>query len=202
MPRKLVFYLALVFVISFLADWGFQFGYWWWRVSNDPQAFDGVKTLWDYKSGFIGDMILLPVLNCLTFYVFFKLKVAIKKLPIFVIAIFSAMGVLAMHGLQGVLGLTNWSMRSPFAWNPVSVWHMFSAFFQLGAIFTFFYLIFRFRGEVVQDKRINGAAISGVALLLIFVGMFVSDYYGVFELKPDVISVLAKINNFIGFWLG
>lgn len=180
MSKATIFYLLAVFIVSFMADFGFQLGYYYLSVKSNPQAFVGVKTLWDYKTGFIGDMLLLPVINCLIVYIFLTLKITFKKRTIMVLALLSLLGDFLIHALQGVLNLTNWSMPKPFLWNPVSLWHMISFFFQILFILSFFYAAFAKRDAIGLSSRAHRAGIAASLLILVFLVMFFFDYRRLF----------------------
>lgn len=180
MRYHLIFYLLLIFALSFIANWGVQLSYYYLTIAQNPLAFNGLKTLMNYQTGVIGDALLLPIMNDLMFYCLFSLKLTLKKLPLLKIAILSLSVDFLIHALQGALGLTNWSMPKPFQWNLVSYWHMISLFFQLFLILLFFYSAFRYSREIKANRRINNTALAALVLFLIFLVLFIHDYNWLF----------------------
>lgn len=180
MKSRLIFYLLLIFALSFIANWGIQLSYYYFTIAQNPLAFNGLKTLMNYQTGVIGDALLLPIMNDLMFYCLFSLKLNFKKLPLLKIAIISLSVDLLIHALQGTLEITNWSMPKPFQWNLVSYWHMISLFFQLLLIFLFFYSVFRYSREIEAKRRINNTALVALVLFLIFLVLFIHDYSWLF----------------------
>jgi len=175
-------YLALTLVISLVFNWFIQLFYYMYEIRINPDAFAGVKTLFDYQTGIIGDVLLLPIINMLILFVFLNLPKEVKKLPILGISVVGALGDFFMHYMQGHLKLTNWSMPIPFHWNFVTYWHMVSLFFQLSFIFAFFYLLFRYPKSFKTDPWVLDSAAGVISLLLVFIILFMHDYNFLFGL--------------------
>jgi hypothetical protein len=180
--HPLPLYLALTIVISLTFNWFVQLFYYMYEININPQAFAGVKTLFDYQTGIIGDVLLLPIINMLILFVFISLPKDVKKLPFLGVAVAGALGDFFMHFMQGHLKLTNWSMPHPFEWNFVTYWHMFSLFFQLGFIFAFFYLMVCYWRDLKKDPWVMDSAAGVISLLLVFIILFMHDYNFLFGL--------------------
>lgn len=145
-------------------------------------VFQGQKTLLDYQTGIIGDVLILPIVNMLIIFVFISLPKDVKKLPLLGVFGFGALADFFMHYMQGRLRLVNWSMPKPFEWNFVSHWHMISLFFQLSYLFAFFYLAAKYRKDLSHHPWVKDAAAGVFTLLILFIILFMHDYNWLFGL--------------------
>ncbi len=180
--HPLPLYLALVIIISLIFNWFVQLFYYLYQTSINPQVFAGVKTLFDYQTGVIGDVLILPVTNMLIIFVFLQLPKDAKRLPFLGVFGFGALTDFLMHYMQGRLGLINWSMPKPFQWDFVSYWHMISLFFQLSYLFAFFYLVIRYRKDLKHGPWVKDAVAGVFSLLILFIILFLHDYNWLFGL--------------------
>jgi hypothetical protein len=178
--HPLPLYLALALVVSLTFNWFVQLFYYLYMINTNPGVFSGVKTLFDYQTGIIGDVLILPIVNMLIIFVFLSLPKDVKKLPLLGIVVAGGLGDFLMHYLQGKLGLVNWSMPTPFEWNFVTHWHMISLFFQLSWLFAFFYLVVRYRKDLRGQLWVRDAVAGVFTLLLLFLILFLHDYNWLF----------------------
>ncbi len=175
-------WLIGAYLVTLTADWLIQMGYYFYTLSRNPQAFVGVKTLFDYGSGVIGDGVLLPIVSVLIMFVLIAISFKLKLWEWLVIGGIGLVCDFLMHTAQAKLNLTNWSMPQAFQWDFVSYWHMISVFFQLSYIALFFWVFIKFRHQIAKRGVTLLASWSVVFLLLVFVYLFVRDYHSLFNL--------------------
>lgn len=178
MKRSYFPYFILVFVISILANWAVQMIYYYYMILQNPQAFNGVRTLFDYQTGFIGDTIIVPLMNTMILFSFLAAKFKLKTRVLFSGVLVGFFGDVLLHFMQGELKLTNWSMPKPFEWNFVSYWHMISFFFQLTYITLFFILLFEHKSRNVKKGPLIFAITTVLSLMILFIALFLQDYRG------------------------
>lgn len=166
--------------MSLVADWLVQMSYFFYKTGVDPRAFAGRKTLFEYQTGVIGDLVILPLVNVLIFFILWKIKFRFDKKTFFIIIPIGLAGDFFIHYMQGVLKLVNWTMPVPFQWNFGSYWHMFSFFFQWSYIVLFFLIFFKKKQNIFKDLWLKDASAFIFLLLLIFVGLFLYDYHFLF----------------------
>lgn len=174
--KHFLYYLA-VFLISLFADWIIQLTYYLYKTAANPDAFDGLRTLFDYNSGKIGDFILLPITNVLILYLILSLNLKIPKADFKKIIALGFLGDILLHFVQGILNLTNWSMPEPFHWSFVGLNHMVTFFFQWTYLVVFFYLVIKRFDQIKRQNSLVLATIFAFALLLIFMVLFLHDYH-------------------------
>lgn len=144
-PSKIhaVWYYICIICGSLVFNWFVQFTYFLYESHVNPHAFSGERTLVDYKTGFIGDLVLLPILNSLILYMILKSKTKLVRAELIGLGLAGLTADFLLHFFQGYLKLTNWSMPIPFRWDFVGYWHMCSFFFQISFVILFFYLVIR-----------------------------------------------------------
>lgn len=148
--------------------------FYFYQININPQEFKGLRTLFDYKTGIIGDVIILPLINILVFYVIRKSKLKISGIAVFFISLFALTSDFLMNFIQGYFKLINWSMPHPYDWNFAGRWHLISLFFQLAYLYFFFYVLFKSSNR--KDKAVKISAITVFILLGIFIALFLDDY--------------------------
>ena len=182
MVRKYYIYYILVFLGSLFTDWIIQFTYYIYKVSLDPGAFRGVKTLFDYNSGIIGDSLLLPSINVLILYLIYSLPVRLKRSLLIKIGFLGVLGDILINYFQGKLNLINWSMPTPFRWSFIGYSHMATFFLQWSYILIFFYILLAHLSQIRKNRQLSEATIAASVLLLIFFVLFLNDYNWLFGL--------------------
>ncbi|MCL4359960.1 hypothetical protein M1555_01740 [Patescibacteria group bacterium] len=179
--------VAMVLVIIFLSlfmNWFVQLGYYIYRKQRDTDAFKGEKTLLQYYTGFIGDGIIVPVINVLVYYIIVSISQRTGQDMFAVIGGFAgltlAFGVglgidVMAHYAQGKLGLTNWSMPRPFHWNFPGWWHMISFPVQMAYLFLFFRVVFTRPRSVFAAPGPAAATLGILTLMISFVVLYKAD---------------------------
>lgn len=176
MLKKHFWYYLVVAIISLVFNWIVQMSYYFYAISNNPQVFNNQKVLFEYKTGYIGDVILLPIINVLILFVFISNSFRPAKKIILRIALLSLLLDFSTHYLQAKFALTNWTMPMPFEWNFASHWHMFSFFFQMTYLLLFFYFFWNQRKEIKKPKE-KLVIRTVFTLILIFIILLIMDYY-------------------------
>lgn len=185
------YYVGMI-ALSLLFNWFMQLGYYLYKTHFNPHAFDGERTLFDYTTGIIGDVIVVPLINVAVLYILLHAEIRLKLRAIMGVAAGGLLIDVTTHFFQGYLGLTNWSMPRPFEWDFVSYWHMVSYFFQMSFIVLFFYLVAK--GAFRRGEGVRNATRSGFALMAVFVMLFVWDYL---PLHAWSSQLLAYAHSFI-----
>lgn len=165
----------VIIIISLLLNWLVQLVYYLYKVRKNPTAFGSHRTLLDYYTGYIGDGIILPILNVLIFFLLSSLNFPLDNL---IISLSVGMGILAnflVHYFQGKKGLTNWSMPEPFEWNFAGKWHMISFPIQASYIAVFLNILF-FKNEIIDRTGQISMIFAVFALMFLFIVLFVKDY--------------------------
>lgn len=190
LKRYKVLTYSLVIFISFTANWLVQFFYYLYKINGDPFVFNGLKTLFDYKTGIIGDVVILPFVNVIAAYVMLNANFKLSRKILLIVFAAALITDVSSHFLQGYLALVNWSMPRPFEWNFVSYWHMFSFFWQIAYLYLFFYVIWHLR-TYKTVLTINWSISACLIFLLIFSLLFIDDYYFNWISVKDVFSYLT-----------
>lgn len=160
--------------ISLVFNWCMQFGYYLIAKHKNKHAFEGQKTLLAYTSGYIGDAIVLPIMNCFIVYLFLTYGIHLTQTEYIVIGIIGLTSDILLHFFHGHLKLTNWSMPQPFSWNFAGKWHMFSFFFQISFVYLFFYwFIKNFSYVSIRNAHATYAVFGCV---IVFLLLFLFDY--------------------------
>lgn len=183
-------YAAVAFT-GLVLDWFAQLGYFLYKTHLNPAAFQGQRTLFDYKTGFIGDLILLPLMNIAMLYVVLHSSVKLTRRHFVWVGACGLLADALLHFLQGYLKLTNWSMPAPFQWDFVSYWHMFSFFFQISFVFLFFYLAAK--ALFSRDQAVPRAVFVVFGCIGIFLALFMYDYLPVHAILAEVVARLHEI---------
>src|SRR5579862_4748841 len=76
--QRLVPY-GLIVLASITANWFVQLGYYLYMVHRNPLAFRGARTLLDYTTGYVGDLVLVPLLNVTILYILLRLRPTFTK---------------------------------------------------------------------------------------------------------------------------
>ena len=181
----------LVMFISLLANWMVQLGYYEYTIRTNPLAFTGERTLLDYKTGIIGDVIVIPLMNAAILYVLLQLKPTFNRVHYVGLAACGLAADALLHFMQGTLKLANWSMPVPFNWDFVGYWHMFSFFFQISFVFLFFYLAYQ--SWLRRDVKALRATCIVIVLILTFLVLFMYDYLPVHNFSTWLASESHRV---------
>lgn len=186
------YYVAII-LVSLIANWFVQLGYYLYETSRNPLVFHGERTLMDYKTGFIGDLVLIPIMNAVILYIILKSKSNLVRLHLYHVALCGLLADILLHFFQGYLRLTNWSMPRPFQWDFVSYWHMVSFFFQISFVILFVYVTIR--RLAIDDKRVLMATYVVFGMMGLFVLLFLQDYLPMHTLTAEL---AAKARALLG----
>ena len=186
------YYVAII-LVSLVANWFVQFGYYLYETGRNPSVFHGERTLLDYKTGFIGDLVLLPIMNALVLYIILTSQRKLSRLHLYHVALLGLMADVLLHFFQGYLRLTNWSMPRPFQWDFVSYWHMVSFFFQISFVILFVYITAR--RLVPKDRRVLAASYVVFGMMGLFLVLFMQDYLPMHAIASEL---AAKARTLIG----
>jgi hypothetical protein len=172
--RPAIWYYVGVVSATLLCSWFIQLTYYLIMTHRNPLAFSGEKVLTNYTTGFIGDLVIVPLINVAIVYILLHGKVRLSRLNYVCIILAGLTADFLLHFGQGVLRLTNWSMPQPFHWNFVSYFHMFYFFFQISFVFLFFYLAYR--GVWRRSAGLRRATYSAFSLIVVFIALLLYDY--------------------------
>lgn len=181
-----VWYYAAIIVVSLVMNWFVQLGYFLYMTHLNPHVFDGERTLVDYTTGFVGDVVICPLINVCILYIVLRSAVKLSRISLMAVAVCGLLADALLHFFQGYLKLTNWSMPQPYAWDFVSYWHMVSFFFQISFVILFVYMVLR--GVTWKDRRLTGATYAVFVLMTIFMALFVWDYLPVHSWSSDIVA--------------
>ncbi|OGZ60912.1 MAG: hypothetical protein A2919_00055 [Candidatus Spechtbacteria bacterium RIFCSPLOWO2_01_FULL_43_12] len=164
-----------ILIISLFLNWLVQLVYYLYKVMSNPKAFGSHRTLFDYYTSYIGDGIILPILNVLIFFLLSSLNFPLDNL---IISLSVGIGILAnffVHYFQGKKELTNWSMPEPYKWNFAGQWHMISFPIQASYICLFLNTLF-FNYEIINQTKQISLVLGAFALIFLFTILLVKDY--------------------------
>ena len=167
--------ILVIIALSLILNWLVQLAYYLYKVGKNPKAFGSHRTLLDYYTGYIGDGIILPIINVLIFFLLRSLNFPLDNL---IIGISVGMGIAAnvlVHYFQGKKELTNWSMPKPFDWNFAGKWHMISFPIQASYIGIFINTLL-LRNELINGRGQMLLILAVFALFFLFIILLIKDY--------------------------
>ena len=159
-----------------MLNWGVQLSYYLYCTRKDPRAFARQRTLLQYYSGYIGDAIIVPLINVLIYYVILNIgrKEGAEGLEgIGGMIVFALILDIVTHFHQGYAGHTNWTMPKPFQWNFAGKWHMVSFPIQVSYLLLFFWVLIT--NFDLLTKTTILASFSAILLILIFSLLYLLD---------------------------
>lgn len=168
--------IVFILAVSLIANWFVQLSYYFYQKRRDSNAFHSQRTLLNYYTGYVGDGMILPVLNVLIFLLLASISF---KPGAFLIISSLAIGLIAdifTHYLQGKKALTNWSMPKPFEWNFVGYWHMVSFPVQIGYISLFLITFFLRFHQIIKNPASILFVLGAFGLMVLFLVLFIIDY--------------------------
>ncbi len=167
-------YIGII-IISLIMNWGVQLSYYLRSKRKNKQAFAGQKTLLQYYTGYLGDGIIVPLINILICYVIERSGVPITQNIIIGMLGVGILFDIAAHYFQGIFKLTNWSMPKPFRWNFAGYWHMVSFPIQIAYLVYFFWLLMIDWFYVWHTSETKLAMIGVWMLMALFVVLYMLD---------------------------
>lgn len=170
-----MFPYIVIITLSLINNWGVQLGYYIYRKAKDPDAFWGQRTLLQYYTGYIGDVIIVPLINILIYY--FMVNIGYKPRLFELVGAYGAALVLDFftHFYQGKTKMTNWSMPRPFRWNFAGYWHMISFPIQISYLLLFLWLLVHNGMRVLSDGKLVATTIGVIALMWMFLILYRID---------------------------
>lgn len=160
--------LAVVYLWSTTFNWLVQLGYYCFAKSRNPKAFTGQRTLLDYKTGLIGDGLIVPLVNILIYIVIYNMTYRPSILAILESFLAAAAIDFIVHYFQGRLKMTNWSMPRLYKWNFAGKWHMVSLFFQATYLILFFRLLMERGHQVMAVEPLRNSTLGVFGLMGVF----------------------------------
>lgn len=166
----------LILVASFILNYGVQLSYYIWTKWRNPRAFGGQKTLLQYYTGYIGDGIIVPLINILIYYIIVSIGYRVTSYELVAASVIALVLDAATHYVQGKMKMTNWSMPKPFQWNFAGYWHMVSLPIQVSYLLLFFRLLVENRWRIAGSWQLLTAAGGVLALMAMFLVLYRIDY--------------------------
>lgn len=168
--------LATTAVVTFLAALGVSGGTnLVMMATNDPIIKEHKPTL-AFASAWIGDGILLPIINVLMMMAFRRwgTRIGRRNSAVALVAGFSLMGVFQV--VQGMQGMTNYTMPVPWKWTWLGYYHMLYMGSQFSFMFFYFIALYHAwqEGKVTTRQKQHLAAIAG--MILLFAVLLQFDY--------------------------
>lgn len=174
----------LIVILSIILNWGVQLSYYLWRKHQNKRSFAGQKTLLEYYTGYIGDGVIVPIINVLIYFIIVNIS-KIREIGVirgiggirglFLALVVGLMVDILAHYLQGRLKLTNWSMPRPFKWNFAGRWHMVSFPIQIGYLALFLGVTAANLKLVLTSGNILLATSAVLSLMLLFCFLYGKD---------------------------
>lgn len=161
--------------LTWLSAFGYQiFFYYYYLFQGSSLASE--KNVFSYYSGIIGDGMIVPSLNILTYLLLHSLRVTVNRRKI---AFFAALGLgitILVHLAQASLALTNWSMPAPFVWSSMGKFHFFFMWFEFSFLFFALYEVVIRLGEVRGSRAKTKLFVLSLLLVALFLALFAYDY--------------------------
>lgn len=164
----MVLQFAGIYLVSFILNYGVQLSYYFWKKGT----FAGQRTLLNYYTGYLGDGIIVPVINIFIYYIIVNTGIPKNILPFVFLALILDFFT---HYLQGKLKLINWSMPKPFKWNFAGYWHMVSFPIQISYLLMFFYIVFSRWNTILTQSSLVAATAGVFSLGILFLMLFAKD---------------------------
>lgn len=137
------------------------------------QLFVGLRTALTFKSTIFGDGIILPIITMIASSYLLRNLVFITRKVIRGAMFLGILATLYFHAMQGLLGLVNWSMPTPWHWNAIGALH---AFYML-SVATFLSLFYLVALKVIRRERSVPKQVLIVSIgIIIFLILLRLDY--------------------------
>ena len=168
--------LAATAAITFLAALGVSGGTNLVMILTKDPIIKKHKATLSFVSAWIGDGVLLPIINVLMMMAFRRWHVQVGRRN-GAVALAGGMGIMSAFQIaQGLQGMTNYTMPKPWRWTWLGYYHML----YMGSQFTYmlFYFIALYhawqKGQVTAAQKRDLAAIAG--MIALFAGLLQYDY--------------------------
>lgn len=161
--------------LTWLAAFGYQiFFYYYYLLQGSSLVTE--RNVFSYYSGIIGDGMVVPALNILTYLLLKSLRVSVNLRRI---VIFSLLGIgvtLLVYLAQASLALTNWSMPTPYVWSGMGKAHFLFMWFEFSFLFFTLYEVTSRLGEVRGSRSQIRLFLLSLLLVALFLALFAYDY--------------------------
>ncbi|TSC89430.1 MAG: hypothetical protein G01um10145_587 [Microgenomates group bacterium Gr01-1014_5] len=170
------FDLVKVFFITLFFSFGVQALFYLRYAFGNRKIIREHKAVIAYKSGVIGDGVLIPLTNVFAWLVLGQLAPWNTQLNFFLTT--GATGLLItflFHWGQQRFHLTNWTMPTSGHWTLLGVYH---AIFMFCEISFLSFVLFNYLFSVFDGTRTGGVPLSyALIILFLFFVTFVHDYW-------------------------
>ena len=126
-----------------------------------------------FISSILGDGIILPVINMIAVSFLLKNKQFVNRLTIILGLISGLLITIYFHLVQGIEGLVNWSMPTPWHWNFLGLWHMIYMFLVTSLLSLYFVVFVKY---IKKNGKIGKEAIFIILGIIIFFALLKFDY--------------------------
>lgn len=161
--------------LTWLSAFGYQIFFYYYYLSQGS-SLASEKNVFSYYSGIVGDGMIVPTLNILTYLLLHSLRVTVNLRKI---AFFAALGIgvtLLVHLAQASLALTNWSMPTPYVWSSLGKFHFFFMWFEFSFLFLALYEVVIRQGVVRSSRNQTKLFLLSLLLVALFLALFAYDY--------------------------
>lgn len=126
-----------------------------------------------FVSSIIGDGIILPIVNMLAVSFILNNKLLANRLSIVGGLIIGLMITIWFHVVQGLQGLINWSMPSPWQWNFLGLWHAIYMFSVASLLSLYFIITIKY---IRKNRKIPKESIFVILGIITFFILLKLDY--------------------------
>lgn len=173
-----MFNLFLVALVTFIFSFGVQTLFYARYALGDRKIIREQKSLFAYKSGLIGDGLLIPLANVFAW-------VLLKQLTPWQVGLLFLVGctlwglliTFLFHWAQQRFRLTNWTMPQSGHWTLLGVYH---AIFMFSEITFLSFVMFNYISQLlnpVANSVSRSPLFFALAILFLFFVTFVHDYW-------------------------
>ncbi len=169
--------LATTALITFAAAFGVSGGANVWMLITGNDLIKKHRATLTFRSAWLGDGIILPVVNALMMRSLARWKPQLSKNSLLVPAIGGSAISLMFHIGQGRGGLVNWTMPKPWRWNLLGYYH----FIYMATQFSYMLLYLTqlagrwAKGEITDKQKRDLALIA--SCMAAFGVVLYTDYY-------------------------
>lgn len=170
------FDLAIVFLVTLFFSFGMQSLFYLRYVLGNRKIIREYKMVFAYKSGVIGDGVLIPLCNVFAWLVLARLLPWNTDFVFLLTCVLSGLFITFLfHWGQQRFHLTNWTMPSSGHWTLLGVYH---AIFMFCEISFLSFVLFNYLGHVFGGAATDSIPLHyALIILALFFVTFVHDYW-------------------------
>ena len=146
-------------------------------VTNSPLVVNFRSSL-TYVSSIFGDGIILPIVNMISVSFLLKNKEFVNRLTIILGLISGLLITIYFHVVQGIEGLVNWSMPTPWQWNLLGLWHAIYMVAVTSLLSLYFIIMIKYKKK---NRKINKEFVFIILGIIIFLLLLEFDYALIFN---------------------